>query len=346
MQMIGFAIATIAPVGLIGAAAALGGVWSLVALLYMTLFAAALDRFLPRLLPDAPHGAEFPSGKGLSVLLGLLHFALLIGVVSATVLGEAGVLAKILTLIAAGLWLGQVSHPNAHELIHRSERGARYLGRAIYGSLLIGHHASAHLLVHHVHVATPSDPNSAERGVGFYRFFVSAWGRSFRAGLLAENALRARAKDARRLITHPYAGYLAMAALGLSVSFFALGITGLMAYAFLCLYAQAQILLADYVQHYGLRRSVRENGKPEPVNDKHSWNTPHWFTSALMVNAPRHSDHHLNPTRPYPGLRLRDEMPILPHSLPVMAVIALFPPLWRSVMARALRRLPESGKSA
>ena len=63
MHMIGFAIATILPVGLIGIAAWLGGVWSVLALLYITLFAAALDRFVPRLLPEVPEGAEFPSGK-------------------------------------------------------------------------------------------------------------------------------------------------------------------------------------------------------------------------------------------------------------------------------------------
>lgn len=346
MQMIGFAAATIVPVGLIGLAAWLGGVWPLLALLYMTLFTAALDRFVPRLLPEAAEGAEFPSGKNLSVLLGLLHFALLIGAVIATATVQTGILAKALTLIAAGLWLGQVSHPNAHELIHRGARGARYLGRAIYGSLLIGHHASAHLLVHHVHVGTRADPNSAAKGTGFYRFFLSAWGRSFRAGLAAENALRTRAKHAPGVLTHPYLGYLAIAAVGLAASYFTLGIKGLAIYLFLCLYAQAQILLADYVQHYGLRRSLRDGGKPVPVSDGDSWNSPHWFSSALMVNAPRHSDHHLNPTRPYPGLRLRETMPILPHSLPVMAVIALFPPLWRKVMARELARLPEPGNSA
>ena len=79
-----------------------------------------------------------------------------------------------------------------------------------------------------------------------------------------------------------------------------------MAFLVLAVYAQLQILLADYVQHYGLRRQTGADGRPEPVGDGHSWNTPHWFSSALMVNAPRHSDHHLHPTRPYPGLRLRE----------------------------------------
>jgi alkane 1-monooxygenase len=97
--------------------------------------------------------------------------------------------------------------------------------------------------------------------------------------------------------------------------------------------------MADYIQHYGLRRALTTSGKPEPVENAHSWNAPHWFSSSLMVNAPRHSDHHMNPARPYPALRLCDSMPMLPHSLPVMAVIALFPPLWRRVMRRALARL-------
>lgn len=37
-------------------------------------------------------------------------------------------------------------------------------------------------------------------------------------------------------------------------------------------------------------------------------------------------------TRPYPALRLDDDMPRLPYALPVMACIALWPRHWRRVM--------------
>lgn len=342
MQMILFALATLTPALLIGRGVDAGGVWPWLALGYMTVFAATMDRFVPRFLPEAPEAAEFPSGKGLSVVLGLVHLVLLPAVVAMAASRDAGLSEKLVTLIAAGLWFGQVSHPNAHELIHRPERAARYLGRLVYGTLLFGHHASAHLLVHHVHVATNADPNSAPRGMGFWRFFGRAWRGSFKAGLAAENALRARAARPSGTWSHPYLGYVLTGLLCLGASFIAFGIKGLAAYLALCLYAQVQILLADYVQHYGLRRGLRANGKPAPVGDGHSWNSPHWFGSAVMVNAPRHSDHHLHPGRPYPALRLRADMPIWPHSLPVMAAIALLPPLWRRVMARALNRLPES----
>ena len=60
-----------------------------------------------------------------------------------------------------------------------------------------------------------------------------------------------------------------------------------------------------------------------------------------MVNAPRHSDHHAHPARPYPALRLTPEnpRPMLPYSLPVMASIATLPHLWRRVMDRRVARM-------
>jgi alkane 1-monooxygenase len=76
-----------------------------------------------------------------------------------------------------------------------------------------------------------------------------------------------------------------------------------------------------------------DDDKLEPVGPQHSWNTPHRFSGAMMLNAPRHSDHHTHPSKPYPALQLlEDKMPMLPYSLPMMAVIALMPPLWRRVM--------------
>jgi alkane 1-monooxygenase len=93
--------------------------------------------------------------------------------------------------------------------------------------------------------------------------------------------------------------------------------------------------MSDYVQHYGLARATGRNGKPEPVGVRHSWNSPHVMSSALMLNAPRHSDHHAHPARPYPALRLPDaaDAPHLPWPLPVACTLALFPPLWK----RAIR---------
>ena len=106
------------------------------------------------------------------------------------------------------------------------------------------------------------------------------------------------------------------------------------------LHAQVQIHLSDYVQHYGLSRAALPDGRLEPVSERHSWNAGNWLSSHLMLNAPRHSDHHAHPSRPYPALRLPDPgiAPRLPWPLPLACMLALVPPLWRRLMAPHVAR--------
>lgn len=332
-----FVIATLGMVAALGLALWLGGLWTLIALLYITVFTFFLDRIAALAAPDRPEN-EFPAGDGLAALLGLVHFPLLYaGVWAVAGAGGQSVAERVALFFALALFFGQVSNSNAHELIHRGSRRPHRLGVAVYCSLLFGHHVSAHLRVHHIHAATPQDPNSAPLGQSYYAFAPRAWIGSFRAGLRAETARCTRAGKPRGW--HPYLTYGAGAALSLALAALVAGWAGLLALLGLATYAQAQLLLSDYVQHYGLRRRARDAGRYEPVGPQHSWNAPHGFSSALMLNAPRHSDHHAHPARPYPGLELdRAEMPILPQSLPVMAVLALLPPVWRQLMDRRARR--------
>ena len=150
-------------------------------------------------------------------------------------------LARVALFLAGGLWLGQVAHPAAHELIHRP-RPLFGLGTAVYTALLFGHHASSHRLVHHRHVATPEDPNTARAGEGYYRFLIRAWGQSFRKGRAAETALRQTTTD-----LHPYALYIGGAAIALTLATLIAGVPGLLTWAALGLHAGSQILLSDYV---------------------------------------------------------------------------------------------------
>ena len=332
--MILFSCATLAPLVMILLGAAQGGLWPAAALIYMTALTFALDRLIAAAPGEAGDAEEFPSAPILLAVLGALHFAVLAAAVWATS-GHAGLAMwqRLCLGVAAGLVFGQIAHPVAHELIHKRPRVLRMMGRAIYTSLLIGHHASAHLLVHHVHVASADDPSSARRGEGFYRFALRAGRGSFIAGLRAETAMLRRAD--RPMWRHPYLLYV-FGGVACVVGAFALGgAAGVLVYVAMCLYAQMQILMSDYVQHYGLRREVLPSGKLEPVGPRHSWNAPHRFSSALTLNAPRHSDHHVAPWRAYPALRLNPaEMPCLPYPLPLMAALSLAPPIWRRVMDR------------
>lgn len=330
--MLGFLIATLVPVPLLVMAAGVGGYWAWAALIYLTLFTALLDHLLPRSWRNLDAAREFRAGHGLSIALGVIHlFLTVIGIRwIGGVDGVSGI--EIIPALAAyGIYFGQVSHPNAHELIHRSGREARRLGKIVYSSMLFGHHASAHPKVHHVYVATIYDPNTALLGESFYHFCIRSWTGSFREGFRVESFDLKRA--GRTWASHPYVGYVLGAIALMILSVLLAGPGGLGALLLIAGLTQTQILLSDYVQHYGLERSERADGKFDPVGPQHSWNSPHRVTSAMMLNAPRHSDHHMNPGRIYPGLQIdRDKMPMLPRSLPVMAVVALVPPWWRRVM--------------
>jgi alkane 1-monooxygenase len=335
LPLAAFWVASLLPMAMLLAGAGFGAGWFLATFLYVAVFSAALDRVSPFVSSAAPEGAEFPAAAPLLVLIGLGHLAL-VPLAVWIVAGDSGLggRQRVIAFLAFALTFGQISIPAAHELIHRPDRWLYRLGVAIYVTLLFGHHASAHRLVHHVHVATPQDPNSARRGESLYAFLPRAWLGSFRAGLRAETARR---RPGRGL--HPYVGYLGGAALCLALAAALAGWQGSAALLGMAGLATVQLLMSDYVQHYGLRRRVLPNGRPEPVGAAHSWNAPQWFTGAMMLHAPRHSDHHAHPSRPFPALRLPPSAPELPRGLPAMATLALLPPLWRRVMHPRLDRL-------
>ncbi len=331
-----FAVAAASPLVLLVLGCVWGGVWVWLALGYLAGAVVVLDVCLP-LVAGTSDTCEFPGSDLLLVGLGLGALAALPGVVWA-VAGPSGLglAARAALFLAGGLWFGQVAHPAAHELIHRRGRGLVWLGMAVYAALIFGHHASAHRLVHHRFVASGADPNSAPEGESYYRFLIRAWGGSLRAGLAAERALR------QGKAVNPYWAYGGGAVLALTAGYGLAGWPGVLVWAALGFHFGAQVLLSDYVQHYGLVRHsalgrmaegpVAEGGRLEPVTGGHSWNAPHLFSSALMLNAARHSDHHTHPARPFPALQLANDMPMLPWPLPLACLVALYPPHWRRRM--------------
>jgi alkane 1-monooxygenase len=101
--------------------------------------------------------------------------------------------------------------------------------------------------------------------------------------------------------------------------------------------------LVNYIEHYGLTRKHLGNGKYEHVLPRHSWNASHKASNWLLINLQRHSDHHYKPDRRFPLLQTYTEVdaPQLPYGYPVMGVIAMISPWWKSVMNRRVRRWRE-----
>ncbi|MCC5966610.1 MAG: alkane 1-monooxygenase [Natronohydrobacter sp.] len=338
MPLLPFVLAAVVPVAFLTMGAFLGGVWVWVALIYVSVFAFTADELVARPTTAADPDKTEQAANALSTGIALAHFWLMgLGVAAVAGATGLGLEERIAAFIGFGLYFGQVSIANAHELIHRSNRRLFNLGKWVFISMLYGHVTTSHRLLHHAHVATPKDPNFPPKGMSFYRYLPRSMAQNFLQGYRIE---KARAQHSGRMT--PYVSYIGGALGFVALSAIAFGPAGVAALLGFALYAQFQHAMVDYLQHYGLERRLMPDGRYEPQGPHHSWNSPHWFTSLMTVNVTRHSDHHANPGRVYPALRLNPDMPVLPYSLPAMGVIALVPALWFRMMdkraARVLQR--------
>lgn len=340
-----YAAITLPPMFLLILAGTAWGGFAWVALLWLTLVAAVADRMLTPPPPTPAEEETVPWSDTLSVGLAVGHVLILISTASALGSGALSFGQSVALFFATASFFGQVSHPNAHELIHRGPLALRALGAAVYTSVGFGHHVSAHRLVHHRHVGTEADPNTPRPGESFWEYLPRAWRGSFEAGIECEVERLDRKGRGPNHITNPYWLWLGGALVSLVLVTLIAGVGGALVLVGLGAMTGAQILMSDYVQHYGLQRLMLPGGRYEPVAAHHSWNAPKGFSSYLMMNAPAHSEHHMHPDRPYDRLNPETEVPTLPLSMPVMAMIAMVPSAWSRMMDRRALKVMEAAEA-
>jgi hypothetical protein len=90
--------------------------------------------------------------------------------------------------------------------------------------------------------------------------------------------------------------------------------------------------VVNYVEHYGLTRSLLRSGQPCPVSYNHSWNANHLVSNASLLRLQRHTDHHMHAYKPFYRLENVEGAPRLPADYSIMYLLALVPPLWFCVM--------------
>ena len=219
-----------------------------------------------------------------------------------------------------------------HELGHKQNPVDRLGAKLVNAVTGYAHFCIEHNQGHHVMVATPEDPASARFNEGIFQFALRE---------IPGTAVRGWELEAKRLEKKGYGfwtwrndllqGY---AVAGL-IAVVLIALFGWIMIPFLIIHHIAgwlQLTFANYVEHYGLKREKKENGRYVPCEPIHSWNTNHIVSNLMLFHLQRHSDHHANPMRPYQSLRNFDELPRLPSGYPGSYVLALFPPLWFWVM--------------
>jgi alkane 1-monooxygenase len=220
----------------------------------------------------------------------------------------------------------------AHELGHKRDSMERWLSRVALAQSGYGHFFIEHNRGHHVRVATPEDPASARLGESFYAFLPRTVIGSLRsAWRLERTRLERMGRSPWTLRNDMLSAWAMTVALfgALTVAFGPVVLPYLLGQAVL---GFSLLEVVNYLEHYGLLRQRREDGRYERTRPEHSWNSNNVASNVLLYHLQRHSDHHANPVRRYQALRHVDEAPQLPTGYAGMIVLAAVPPLWRRVM--------------
>lgn len=263
--------------------------------------------------------------------------------------GQAGLVILLMALISQGTLVGwEVLGATltvgtacgafginvAHELGHRREAWAQRAAQALLLTSLYMHFFVEHNRGHHANVATPDDPASAPRGMTVYRFWLRSVVGSWRSAWAIEDKRRRRHPHPRRSLDHALVRFSLIQAGALGAALWAFGPLATLAWVGAALVGILLLETVNYIEHYGLSRALKPNGRYERVRPEHSWNADYPIGRALLFELTRHSDHHAYPGRPYPTLRHFDDSPQLPTGYPGMILLSLAPPLWFRVMDR------------
>ena len=260
------------------------------------------------------------------------------GLVLACALWGSGELSTIdgLGLALTTAMVSGVAINTAHELGHKRASLEKWLSKVALAQSGYGHFFIEHNRGHHVRVATPEDPASSRMGESFYAFIPRTVIGSVRSAWRLERTRLGRMGRSAWTWRNDILNAWAMTAVLFAALTLAFGPEVL---PYLLLQAVGGFLLLEvvnYLEHYGLRRQRRADGRYELCRAEHSWNSNNVASNVLLYHLQRHSDHHANPTRRYQALRHVDEAPQLPTGYAGMILLAAVPPLWRRVMDRRL----------
>jgi alkane 1-monooxygenase len=233
--------------------------------------------------------------------------------------------------LSVGLTTGVFGFLAAHEMIHSRQSRERALGLIFLASVFYMHFRIAHVYGHHRRAATREDAATARLGEGLYAFLVRTVCGQFREAWTFEAERRRRSRRPVIGTGNRIVQYLAIEAAFLLILTF----LSWRSLAFLLVVAAIAVALLEgfnYVAHYGLLRRIDADGSTERLAPVHSWNSSRRMNNAALFNMGRHADHHRYMARSYEQLEVVQNGARLPSGYAAALIMALVPPLWRSVM--------------
>jgi alkane 1-monooxygenase len=284
---------------------------------------------IPRSAPDLAFNKWF---RAVTWLWVPVQVGLLAWLVRTVPMEQLGAFENIAAAVSVGATTGAIGITFAHELIHRRQGHERAMGNVLLASVTYPHFAIEHVKGHHRHVGTPRDPATARLGETVYRFVP----RSVSGGLISAwhiEERRLRELEIPMWSPQNLMVRYALVELGIYAAVaIAFGALAVALFAAQSLVAIAIVEVINYIEHYGLIRKKSTQVEYERVKPEHSWDSQNRVSNWLMINMPRHADHHLAVAKRYQSLELLPHAPRLPGGYGAMFLLALVPPLWFRVM--------------
>lgn len=309
-----------------------GGMWSFAAPMFAFVLAPIIDQFFPR----SESASLDPSSAHVPKIFDWMLYGnvvLVYAAIATAVFYWSNQLPATWELVGQILSLGIVLGSNginvAHELGHRPVVLDQLLSQVLLIPTFYMHFNVEHNMGHHIRVGTMEDPATSRKNEALYVFWFrsilmsywSAWEIQMK---LNKGKAFFRRKNKMFWFTLVQLSYLSLLLVffpSVALYILASGLVGI-------------ILLetVNYIEHYGLMRRKKTNGRYENVEVFHSWNANYPFGRILLYELTRHSDHHYLANKPYPKLAHQKSAPELPVGYPAAMLLSFVPPLWFKIM--------------
>lgn len=225
-----------------------------------------------------------------------------------------------------------IGAPPVHELFHRENYLLRTLGRVGQCLVFDPWREITHVVTHHMHTATPTDPDYARRGDTVYGHFLRTFPRQWKESYHLEKMMWS--KRGRKWFDPRNAwvfkvGYFSV----FIVSLFLVGGIegGALACLSLILGPRMMLEVFNYCNHYGLVSAT-----PGRFKKHHTWNHLTPFTRILALEITNHAGHHDDSYKPFYALEPDEVGPKQPPFI-LCVLMAFVPPLFMMAMKPLLK---------
>ena len=224
-----------------------------------------------------------------------------------------------------------------HELGHRKSLFSRTCSKLLYLPCQYMHFFIEHNYGHHINVATPNDPATAKYKQNLYSFWISSVTKTYLSAWKIQLKLLRVSKLSFFSFKNDMIFYTVFQTLFLIFIYFNYGLIITLYSLIMSIISFLFLETINYVEHYGLLRKIKPNGRYERVKPHHSWNSNHTIGRIVLYELTRHSDHHFKSSKKYQVLESIQDSPQLPYGYPTSILISFFPPLWFWIMNPLVR---------